>query len=120
MRRALTIAVAALATVLASGCFHIKYTNSLPPAPAPSYDEWHHDFIFGLVEVTNPVNVSQACPNGFSQVAHEQSFVNGLVSAITLSIWTPLTVAVTCGGAKAAGPQTPAATPVASAQSASP
>ena len=114
--------VAALALLCATGCYRIKYTRNQPPAPAPAYDEWHHDFIYGLAEVTPPVNVSQACPNNFSVVEHEMSFVNGLVRALTFSIWTPLTVNVTCSATKAGGdtPLTPVAPSVAQREDAKP
>jgi len=86
----------------AAGCYRIKYTITQPAAPAPNYDEWHHNMIFGLAEISPPVNISQACPNGASVVENEQTFVNGLVSFLTLLwIWEPTTVRVTCGVGKA-------------------
>jgi len=89
----------------APGCYRIKYTTRQPPAPAPNYDEWHHNMIFGLAEISSPVNVSQACPNGIALVENEQTFVNGLVTALTLFwIWEPSTVRVTCGVGQADGP----------------
>jgi len=107
--------IAVLGLLLASGCYRIKYTRNTPPAPAPMYDEWHHDFIFGLVEATDPVNVSQPCPNNVSVVEHEMTFVNGLVRVLTLQIYTPLTVRVTCATTKERvdAPQTPVAPSVA-------
>lgn len=115
--------VAVLGLLLATGCYRIKYTRNVPPAPMPAYDEWHHDFIFGLVEATAPVNVTQACPNNFSVVEHEMTFVNGLVRALTGGwIWTPLTVKVTCSATKAGGdaPQPPTAPSVAQREDAKP
>jgi len=110
--------LAVLGLLFATGCYRIKYTRNTPPTPAPMYDEWHHDFIFGLVEATEPVNVSQACPNNISVVEHEMTFVNGLVRVLTLNIWTPLTVKATCAATKAGGdaPQTPVAPSVAQSE----
>ena len=104
MMRSLT-AVALILMFCAAGCYRIKYTTRQPPAPAPNYDEWHHNMIFGLAEISSPVNISQACPNGVSVVENEQTFVNGLVTALTLFwIWEPSTVRVTCGVRKADAP----------------
>lgn len=100
--------------VIATGCFHIKYTTRQTPSPAVAYDEWHHDFIYGLVEVTAPVNVGQICTNGFAVVENEETFVNGLVAALTGSLWTPTSVNVSCSAAsKAAGDPSPIRFPVA-------
>ena len=94
--------VALILMLGAAGCYRIKYTTTRPPAPAPNYDEWHHNMIFGLAEISSPVNISQSCPNGVAVVENQQTFVNGLVTAVTLFwIWEPTTVTVTCGVSKA-------------------
>jgi hypothetical protein len=43
-----------------------------------------------------PIDARQACPSGVALVTTEQSFVNGLVGAITLGIYTPQHVTITC------------------------
>ena len=113
--RALKALALALGLAALSGCFHIKYTRNQPPAPVPNFDQWHHNMVFALVEVSDPVNVSQACPNGFAMVEYQMTFVNGLISFLTGPIWEPSTVTVTCSANKAEAPKTPA-TPVASAE----
>ncbi len=113
MRALKTIAL--ILMFAAAGCFHIKYTTNQPLAPQPAYDEWHHNMIFGLAEISSPVNVSQACPNGFGFVENEETFVNGLVKWLTTSwIWEPTTVRVTCAAGRADAPPPPATPPVAS------
>jgi hypothetical protein len=60
----------------------------------------YHDVVFGLVEVSDPENVSKACPNGFAVAKSEESFVAGLVSAITFTLYTPTDVAMYCAAKK--------------------
>ena len=42
------------------------------------------------------LTVSEQCPNGMAKVETRQSFLNGLVSALTYSIYTPVETKVTC------------------------
>ena len=86
MRRLLVAAV--MATSL-TGCFHVRYTNDGPPTADPAEKGWHHNVVFGLVEVSQPENASKACPDGFALVKSEQSFVAGLVNVLTLSHYNP-------------------------------
>jgi hypothetical protein len=44
------------------------------------------------------LNTKEQCPQGFAVVETERSFLNGLVGAITYSIYTPMHVKVTCAG----------------------
>jgi hypothetical protein len=97
MKRLLAILLAATSL---TGCFHIRYTNDTPVAAEPARKGWHHDVVFGLVEVSDPENVSKACPNGFALAKSEESFVAGLVSAITLNLYTPTDVIVYCTAKK--------------------
>jgi hypothetical protein len=85
--------------VALSGCFHIHYVvGDQPPTPAtPTAEEWHHVLVFGLAEISDPVNVTTICPGGLQRVDSEETFVNGLVHLLTASIYTPQTVSVTCG-----------------------
>lgn len=72
------LALAGGAALMLGGCFKIDYTYG-PSNPAPSYDNWHHIGIFGLVEFSDPVNLDAVCPNGFGRVHYEVSFINGLI-----------------------------------------
>ena len=80
----------------ATGCFHVNYVTDKPAAPSPEYDDWHHDLIFGLAELSDPVDVPKICPKGYARIESEMSFVNGLVQVITFNIYNPQTVTVTC------------------------
>ncbi len=95
------IAAVVLAFAL-SGCFHFHYVTGEKPAPGPMSETWHNGFLWGLAEGA-PVDLSGVCPSGpFAQVDSTESFINGVVHAVTWSIYTPETIVVTCTAADAA------------------
>ena len=104
MRRTLHVAFLALAT----GCFHVNYVTNRPPAAAPAYDAWHTDVVWGLVEVSDPVDVATVCPNGYARIESQLTFVQGLLQYITIGIYNPQSVTITCASAHA---ETPAPVP---------
>jgi hypothetical protein len=56
---------------------------------------FQHSFVYGLVPPP-AMNTQTQCPNGVAKVVTEQSFINGLVSVLTSSLYTPIHVTVTC------------------------
>jgi len=112
--------LAALALLAAApGCYHIKYVTETPGESTPAYDAWQHNFIYGLVNASGPVRVSEVCPQGFSVVETKVTFLNWFASAAVqgaangavfaatrtedrrgvyfpFDIWSPQTVKVTC------------------------
>jgi hypothetical protein len=62
---------------------------------------WHHGVIWGIAELSGPYNLKQLCPNGWAEVTTETSFLNGLLGAITSSVYSPQTVTVRCSGEEA-------------------
>ncbi len=97
----------ATALVALGGCFHVRYVTDVAPAPSPSSERWHHDFVWGLVEASDPVPVDDICPAGYAIVESQVTFVNGLVQLVTGSLYDPQTVTVICS---ATGPP-PSASP---------
>jgi hypothetical protein len=70
--------------------------NTGLPAGSTTIDRpWTSTFIFGLVPAT-PIDVRSQCTNGVAIVDTQMTFLNGLVGALTLGIYTPLSVSVTC------------------------
>jgi len=71
---------------------------------APAGDVVEKQFVatwlWGLVP-SQEVDVRKQCPRGVATVETEQSFVNGLVSGLTLGIYTPQHVKITCAAATA-------------------
>jgi hypothetical protein len=86
-----------------TACFRQVVTTGLPAGTKTINKPWTSTWIFGLVEAT-PINVRAECPSGVAVVETQVSFLNGLLGGLTLGIWTPLTVTVTCSGSSASLP----------------
>ena len=84
---------------VSAGCYHLTVVTGAPAATQKLDKEWQHSFVFGIVP---PAEVASRdpCTQGVAKVETERSFLNGLVAALTYSIYTPVHVTVTC----AAGP----------------
>lgn len=88
----------ALMAVLLSGCYHAKITTGLPASAETIDIPWAHSFIAGLVP-PNTVDATSKCTNGVAMVETQMSFMNGLASALTSGLYTPLHITVTCASA---------------------
>lgn len=88
----------ALCALLLPGCFTTTVYSGKPGVPAAiEYDEkWHHGVAWGIAELSGPYNLEQVCPNGWSEIKTETSFVNGFVDGVTSGIYSPQTVWVRC------------------------
>ena len=93
MRRYLSAAAALL--VLSSGCYHLTVVTGAPASPTVIDKQWQNSFVYGLVPPPE-LDVKAQCTQGVAKVETERSFVNGLVGAITWSLYTPLHATVTC------------------------
>lgn len=89
--RVLLIAVFALA----GGCYHQIVRTGLAPGPVVVERPWTATWLWGLVPA-DTLNVSTQCPNGVATVETQQSFWNGVVTLLTLGIYDPRDVKVTC------------------------
>jgi Bor protein len=94
----------ALAAVLAvGGCYHATIETDAVPSSVTIDKGWASGWIFGLVPPST-VSTAAQCPGGVAKVETELSFLNQLVSAVTLGIYTPMHIKVTCAeGAKSQG-----------------
>ena len=79
---------------LLAGCYHATIDTGLALGPK-TVEMWKHSWIYGLVP-PSVVEAQSECENGVARVETQMSFVNGLVGALTFSIYTPMTVIVTC------------------------
>lgn len=100
MRR---IAAALVAAVLSSGCYHATVQTGRTPAAAKAEKRWANSWVYGFVP-PRPVNTAQACPNGIAQVDTQLSYANQLVGILTLGIYTPMEIVVTCAQPGGGGP----------------
>jgi hypothetical protein len=88
------VAVAWLA--LTNGCYKATFYQDPHATSGTSHEEWTHFFLFGLVghEV---VDVRRYCPpRDVAMVRTGANAGTGFVSIITLGIYTPRKVYVTC------------------------
>ena len=78
------------------GCYQHTITVGAGAPHAPVVlDQWEHFWIAGLVGHVD-VDVERLCPTGNATVVAKQTFLNGLVSALTSGIYTPTTLRVRC------------------------
>jgi hypothetical protein len=88
------LAVCAAAFLL-SGCYHVTVVTGKPASSNAITRPWQHSFVYGLVPPAE-INSSSECPNGVSKVETQHSFLNGLVAALTWSLYTPIQVDIQC------------------------
>ena len=93
MRRYLSAAAAIV--VLCSGWYHVTVITGAPASPTVIDKPWQNSFVLGIVPPSE-LNTKDQCTQGVAKVETERSFLNGLVGAITQSIYTPIHVMVTC------------------------
>lgn len=97
MSRIRLAAAAALCAALTSACYRITVTSGVAPTATVVDKPWANSFVIGLVPPA-PVNVASQCAGGnVSKVVTQHSFLNGLASFITSSIYTPMQITATCG-----------------------
>ena len=58
-------------------------------------DEWQNFWLGGLIGHYR-LDVERLCPTGDATIEAKQTFLNGLVAALTSGIYTPTTVKVRC------------------------
>jgi hypothetical protein len=86
----------ALAIVLTTAaCFHQSVHSGLQPSSTVVEHQSVATWLWGIV-AADPIDVRQQCPTGVATVETEQSFMNGLVGVVTLGIYTPQRLRVTC------------------------
>jgi hypothetical protein len=96
------IAVTCCALLL-SACYHATIETGLTPSTVTLEQRWANSWIYGLVPPAT-INTSARCTNGVARVETQLSFLNQLVGLLTLGIYTPMDVRVTCAQGSAAAP----------------
>ena len=90
--------------VVLAACYHATIDMGRPASPQVVEDQWADGWVLGLVP-PKTVEVAGRCPNGVAKVETHLSFVNQLVGFLTIGIYTPMSIKVTCAasGSGAAG-----------------
>jgi hypothetical protein len=106
MTRLRTALLPCLALTVAA-CYHQVVRTELPPSPTVIERKWVPTWIFGLV-AAKPIDFRQQCPSGAAVVETQQTFLNGLVGLVTIGIYTPQSVRVTCASGAGSAPDSAA------------
>lgn len=100
MRRKLASLPLVLLMLSTSACFHQVVQTGLAAGPTVVTKGWVSTWMWGLVPA-QPIDVRSECPSGVATIATQQTFGNGFLSMLTLGIWAPQSVTVTCAGGRA-------------------
>lgn len=81
--------------ILLAGCYHATVETGATPSTVVIDKEFASSWIYGLVP-PDPVPTMERCPSGVAKVETQHTFVNQLVGLLTLGIYTPMQIKVTC------------------------
>jgi hypothetical protein len=90
----------AAACAVSMGCYHATIETGAAPSPQVIDKSFASGWIYGLVPPST-VSTAEKCPAGPAKVETKLSFVNQLVSFLTLGIYTPMQITVTCAAVPA-------------------
>jgi len=83
----------------AIGCHHATIDTGLKSSTEVIHEPFAASWIYGLVPPST-ISAAVKCPHGVAKVETQRSFLNSLVTFITIGIYSPMEIKVTC----AAGP----------------
>lgn len=97
--------ILAAVVVATSACYRQVIQTGRTPGSTVIDKPWVPLFLWGLVAPT-PIDVSTQCRTGIATVLTEMSFVNGLANLLTVGIFSPRHVTITCAAASGMRPGT--------------
>jgi hypothetical protein len=101
--RGCALVLAALGSA-AAGCYKATFIRDPQAIRGIEQDRWNNFFIFGLVG-EHDFHVREFCPDGrVAQIQTGGNFGTGLVSLLTIGIYTPRKVWVICAADRGAAP----------------
>ena len=63
--------------------------------------EWHHDWVYGLIEWSDAVDMKKRCNGDDWQVIKtEETFLQGFMASATLKVYTPHGLEYSCRSKK--------------------
>lgn len=95
------LVVLAVLVATSAGCYHANIDTGRTPSTVTVDKSWAHGWIYGLVPPST-LETAQKCPSGVAKVETQLSFANQLVNFLTLGIYTPMEIKVTCAAATSA------------------
>lgn len=93
--------LSAASLIVLAGCYHATVETGATPSTEVINKSFASSWIYGLVPPST-VSTAERCPNGVAKVETQLSFVNQLVGFLTLGIYTPMEIKVTCAARAAA------------------
>ena len=98
MRHARITALALLAAfcVGGTGCMSIFFHNDGTKSKSTQREHLHHIAVLNLIELSKPVNLGKACPNGWRTVKTERGPLAILISIFAQPFYGPMTTGVGC------------------------
>lgn len=97
---------ALISLLLLTGCYAASIDTGRPPSNKVIKKSFAACWIYGLIP-PKTVETAAQCPDGVSKVETQLSFVNMLVGGLTLGIYTPMQIVVTCAEPGKTGMLTP-------------
>lgn len=81
--------------IVFAGCYHATVITGLTPSTRVIEKKFASAWIYGLVPPST-VETAPQCPKGVAKLENQLSFVNQLVGFLTIGIYTPMSIVVTC------------------------
>ena len=79
-----------------TACDRVTYVNPNTTPSGVVQAQTGHFFIFGLVGSAD-IWANQMCPNGVARVVSKTTFIDAILGAITIDLYTPRTYEIECG-----------------------
>ena len=96
MKRLIQLLIVTLMVAALSGCYRHTFRNaSGNPQSRPAVTKWQSHFLWGLAS-GDDINLNEACPQGVWEVYNSIGLLQAVVGSLTLGIYTPSYVEVTC------------------------
>ena len=98
MKKFMIVLLMLLAFTL-SACYHARIQTGMNQSNYVVEKKFASCWLYGMIP-PNEVQTTGLCRNGVAVVETEQSFLNLLVSGLTLGIYTPMHIKVTCASSQ--------------------
>jgi hypothetical protein len=92
---ALLRGLSAASLIALLGCYHATVETGATPSTVVIDKSFASSWIYGLVP-PDVVSTASKCTDGVAKIETQHTFVNELVGFLTLGIYTPMQIKVTC------------------------
>ena len=96
-RSVCTILLLAAAVTLLAGCWKTTFVYN-KGVPGRVEEVGRTFMLLGLIDRNDPLRAYELCPEGVKSVEKVHTFGDGLLTCLTLTIYSPNTIRVTCKG----------------------